>query len=58
MSALTVSDLDKFTSLGGCVGLHKEDKRIHFEVNLTALDTAGLKLSSKLLKLARIVKGR
>jgi hypothetical protein len=58
MNALTVSDLDKFASSGGVIGFFHEEKRIRFEVNPDAAQRAGLKLSSKLLKLARIVKGK
>lgn len=54
---LTVSDSENFASLGGVIGFYVDQKRIRFEVNPQALEKQGLKLSSKLLKLARIVNG-
>lgn len=52
---LTVSDVDGFIDVGGGIGLVTADERIQFEVNLGALQRAGLKASSQLLKLARNV---
>lgn len=34
-----------------------EDNRVHFQINVDAAERAGLKIRSKLLGLARIVKG-
>ncbi len=56
--ALTVSDMDDFIDSGGGVGLLMIDSRLRFEVNLDAIQTAQLKVSSQLLKLARAVKGQ
>jgi hypothetical protein len=52
---LTVSDIDRFAGKGGMVQLEMDGNRVHFAVNLAAFDRAGLKPSSQLLKLARIV---
>jgi hypothetical protein len=52
-SVLTVSDTDDFVEQGGMIGLLLEDRRVRFEVNLPAVERAGLKMSSNLLKLAR-----
>jgi hypothetical protein len=53
---LTVSDLDRFAENGGMIGLiTTEDNRIRFDINNAAVERAGLKASSQLLQLARIV---
>lgn len=54
---LTVSDLPQFTERGGMIGFTLQENRVRFEVNLTAAKSAGLALSSQLLKLAASVKG-
>ncbi len=54
---LTVSDLPRFAANGGIVGLVAEGGRVRFEINLTAAKRAKIKISSQLLKLARIVHG-
>lgn len=51
-SVLTVSDLPRFTQRGGMVQFVLEGNRIRFEVNSTAVERAGLALSSELLKVA------
>ena len=38
------------------VGFYKEENKIRFKINLGAADRAGLKISSKLLELAKIVE--
>jgi hypothetical protein len=53
---LTVSDLDQFAEQGGMIGLViTEDNRIRFNINKTAIERPGLRASSQLLHLARIV---
>lgn len=54
---LTVSDMDRFTGQGGVLGLVESEGRVKLEVNLESAQQANLKISSQLLKLARIVKG-
>ncbi len=54
-SVLTVGEMDRFAERGGMVALRLEDKKVRFDINLGAAQRAGLKLSSHLLKLARIV---
>ena len=49
---LTVSDTVGFPDAGGIIGLGIEDQRVRFRVNLGASHRAGLKISSRLLKLA------
>ncbi len=59
--ALTVSDSTGFAEAGGMIGLVTLDNKVRFEVNLDAINDAGLKVSAQLLKLAKAVyraKGR
>jgi hypothetical protein len=53
---LTVSDDEAFAERGGGANLFIEDGRIRIAVNLDATQRVGLRLSSQLLKLAKIVK--
>ncbi|MBI3804694.1 MAG: YfiR family protein [Nitrospirae bacterium] len=52
---LTVSDLKRFAEQGGMIQLVMDENRVRFAVNLTAVERTGLKPSSQLLRLARIV---
>ncbi|MCU1231493.1 MAG: hypothetical protein JWO97_4377 [Acidobacteria bacterium] len=52
---LTVSDMDEFAELGGLIGLTTEDRHIRFEINKGGIERAGLRASSQLLQLGRIV---
>jgi hypothetical protein len=52
---LTISDIDQFAGGGGMIGLVQVEDKIQFEVNLDAAQQAKLKISSQLLKLAKIV---
>lgn len=54
-SILTVGEMNRFAERGGMVALKLEDKKVRFDINLDAVRRAKLKLSSNLLKLARIV---
>lgn len=53
---LTVSDIDGFASRGGIIALVVEGKKIRLKINYDAAREAGLKLSSKLLAIATLVK--
>jgi hypothetical protein len=53
---LTVSNGDDFIRLGGMVGLFVEEGRMRFAINPDAAQRAGVRLSSRLLQLARIFK--
>lgn len=53
---LTVSEIDGFIARGGMINFTLEDKRVRFDINEAAANRAGLKISSKLLQLARTVK--
>lgn len=54
-SVLTVGDGLDFARRGGIIGLVKSRDEIHFEINTAAAAESRLKLSSKLLRLAKIV---
>lgn len=54
-SILTVSDLEHFAERGGHINLLLVDQRVHIIVNLTSAEDFHLKISAKLLSLARIV---
>jgi hypothetical protein len=55
-SVLTVSDIERFAEHGGIIGFTIEERRVRFEINLQAAERAGLRISSRLLKLARIAR--
>lgn len=52
---LTVGDMDQFAESGGMINLTTDNRRIRFEINVSAIDRVGLKASSQLLTLAKIV---
>ncbi len=54
---LTVGDIKGFAELGGIINFVLENDRVRFEVNRRAADRAGLKISSKLLGVAKLVIG-
>lgn len=56
-AVLTVSDISRFSADGGMIGFVRKDDAIRFEVNTDTVESAGIKLSSNLLKLAQIRKG-
>jgi hypothetical protein len=53
---LTVSDQGQFAQATGVIELYAEGDRMKFAVNVDALQRARLRISSRLLGLARIVK--
>jgi hypothetical protein len=52
-SVLTVSELDRFMQSGGMIRFVMEGNKVRFEINDDAARKAGLRISSKLLNLAR-----
>jgi len=56
-SVLTVADTAGFVDEGGMIQFLNENDRIRFAINLDATTRARLKLSSKLLSLAKVVGG-
>jgi len=54
-SVMTVADMDRFIESGGMVELQMDDARVRVIIDVGATDRAHLKVSSKLLALARAV---
>lgn len=52
---LTIGDTEGFAKRGAMVNFFLENGKVRFEINLNAVHQGGLKISSKLLSLARIV---
>jgi hypothetical protein len=55
-SVLTVGEMAQFAARGGMIQFSLEEKQVRFEINVDAASRAELKISSRLLMLARIVK--
>jgi hypothetical protein len=53
---LTVGDTAEFASEGGVIGLQLDGQRIRLSVNLTAAERAKVRISSRVLSLATIIK--
>jgi len=53
-NVLTVSEIDKFTLLGGMILFDQEGQRITLAINVEAAQKAKLTISSKLLQVAKI----
>jgi hypothetical protein len=56
-SVLTVADMDDFVGSGGMIQFVVEDARVRVAIDVTATARARLKVSSKLLSLARVAPG-
>jgi hypothetical protein len=55
---LTVSDVPGFLDHGGMIQFTFVGNRVRFEINLDSVESGGLTLSSELLKVASLVKGK
>ncbi len=55
-SILTVGDMKSFARRGGIVFFVRRKNTVRLEINLRAAERAGLKISAKLLEVAKIVK--
>jgi hypothetical protein len=53
---LTIGEGDGFTTSGGVIGLLVEDRKLRFDVDTSAAQLAGLRVSSKILALSRNVR--
>jgi hypothetical protein len=53
---LTVSDSEGFINNGGVIRFVTEENKIHFRISLEAAKNANLTISSKMLRLAKIVE--
>lgn len=56
-NVLTMGDTAGYAAQGVMVNFYLEQDKVRFEINVGATSRAGLKVSSQLLKLARIVAG-
>lgn len=56
MAVLTVGDFDKFASSGGVISFILVKNTVQFEINNKVAERAGLKISSKLLRLGRPIQ--
>jgi hypothetical protein len=54
-NVLTVGDTPGFAQMGGVINFVLDDNRVRFEINLKAASTAHLKISSRLLTVAKLV---
>jgi hypothetical protein len=56
-SILTVGETEGFAHKGGIIGFYNEGTRVRFEINQSAAQRAQLRISSRVLRLARLVSG-
>jgi hypothetical protein len=54
--ALTVSEIDGFARRGGIINFYLDGNKVRFEINPTIAQQVGLKMSSQLLSLGKIVQ--
>jgi hypothetical protein len=54
-SVLLVGESPGFLAAGGAINFTNQDGQVHFEVNTAAAERVGLKISSKLLRVATSV---
>lgn len=57
-NTLTISDIEKFSELGGMVELARQEEKIALHINKEAVDSAKLIIDARMLKLAKIVSSR
>ncbi|OGG52063.1 MAG: hypothetical protein A3F84_18365 [Candidatus Handelsmanbacteria bacterium RIFCSPLOWO2_12_FULL_64_10] len=55
-SVLTVGEMESFTQAGGIVNFVMKEGRVRFEINADGAERARLRVSSKLLALAKVVR--
>jgi uncharacterized protein DUF4154 len=55
---LTVGESERFVNDGGMIGFCVEENKIRFKINLESAEKARLRISAKLLALAKTVIGR
>jgi len=55
LNILTIADVDGFAQRGGIIELRNGEGRVRFDVNMTAAGLAQLRVSSKLLRIARVI---
>lgn len=57
LPVLTVGDAEEFLAEGGIIGFVLEEKRVRFEISVDNARRAGLRISARLLQVARRVEG-
>lgn len=55
---LTISDIEKFSELGGMVELARHEEKIALHINKESVDSAKLIIDARMLKLAKIVSSK
>ena len=55
---LTVGETETFAQEGGMVNFTKKEGKVHLQVNLDSAQKAGLQISSRLLNVADVVRGK
>jgi YfiR/HmsC-like len=55
---LTVGEIEQFTEQGGIINFTKKEGKVRLEINLQAAQLANVQISSKLLSVADVVKGK
>jgi len=56
LAMLTVGETERFAKMGGMVNFYTEESRVRFEINVEETREVGLSVSSRLLRLARLVE--
>jgi hypothetical protein len=56
LPVLTVGEQEHFTQLGGIIRVYQEGSRLRFDVDVSRATSVRLKISSRVLNLARLVK--
>ncbi len=54
-SVLTVGDTEGFARMGGVINFVLDNNRVRFEINLKAAERGRLKLSARLLTVAKLI---
>ena len=57
-STLTIGESESFAESGGMIGLVRDRDRVLFDINIDAITAAHLHVSSHLIQVARVVKGK
>jgi hypothetical protein len=57
-SVLTIGDSAGFAERGGMIGFRTVENRVRFDINVEQASRSGLRISSEVLKLARVVRTR
>jgi hypothetical protein len=55
---LTIGESDEFAKQGGMIGFSMDNNKVRFDINVDAAGRAKLKISSRLLLLAKSVIGK